>query len=174
MGAQNPLYPTPLDQAHWQMDKVTAILAWWGAAIATAVLAWDIYKWKRTGRPKLNVSVSTNMQMAGSSNPQKYLVFRVTNNGDKPTTLAVITYRFYESKPSRWRTSRSKGRGLFNPGNATTPLPYKLEVGEVWSGTAFQTPDIEKMAREGYLYIEVEDSSTLNFKKNARVRLLVD
>lgn len=42
--------------------KLTEIAAWWGAFIATLLLFWDIYKWKRSG-PIINVSASPNMKL---------------------------------------------------------------------------------------------------------------
>ena len=156
------------------MSNVTSALAWWGAIIATAVLVWDVYKWRKTGRPTLEVRANGNLQDAHSRNPQKYIAIKVTNTGDKPTTLALITFRYYKSKLRKWRKDKSLQRGFFNPGNATSPLPYKLDVGAEWSCIVDQTPEIEKMAREGYFYVEAEDSSTSKPMKFARTRFLLD
>ena len=156
------------------MDSVTTVLAWWGAAISTAVLAWDVYKWRRTGRAKLVVRANGHLQDAHSRNPQKYIVIKVTNTGDKATTLGLIAFRYYKSKPRKWLKEKAEQRGFFNPGNATSPLPYKLEVGAEWSCVVEQTAEIERMSKEGYFYIEAEDSSTPNALKNFRGRLLLD
>lgn len=157
------------------MDKVTSFLAWWGAVISTAVFVWDIYKWRKTGRPKLTVIANGNFQDAHSNNPQKYIVVKVTNTGDKPTTISGIAYKFYERKPRKWRKQQSRIRGFFRePISATAQLPYKLDVGADWSGWFLQTKEFENMAREGYLYFEAEDSLTFNAMKNPRARLLID
>src|SRR4051812_48329334 len=101
------------------MNSVTTFIAWWGAIISTAVLAWDVYKWRKTGHPKLVVRANGNLQDAHSNNPQKYIAIKVTNVGDKPTTLALITFRYYKSKPRKWRKQKAEQRGFFNPGNPT-------------------------------------------------------
>ncbi|MGH9928234.1 MAG: hypothetical protein ACREA9_03290 [Pyrinomonadaceae bacterium] len=156
------------------MRSVTAFLAWWGAVISTAVLAWDIYKWRRTGHPKLLVRANGNLQDADSNNPQKYVAMDVTNVGDKATTLALMTFRFYKTKPRRWRTQLADTRGLINPSRPTAPLPYKLDVGSRWSGLIFQTDEIEKMARTGYFFVEAEDTATQKASKFARGRLVLE
>lgn len=156
------------------MNRFTTLLAWWGAVISTAVLAWDVYKWRNTGHAKLSVRANGNLQDAHSRNPQKFIAITVTNNGDKPTTVALITFRYMKSKFQKWRKQKSEQRGFFNPGNPTALLPYKLEVGAEWKCIVDQTPEIERMAREGYFYVEVEDSSTSNWKKFARSRFVLD
>lgn len=156
------------------MNDFTTLLAWWGAIIATAVLAWDIYKWRKTGRPKLFVRANGNLQDADSQDPRKYFAITVTNIGDKPTTIVLITFRYLRSKFRRWPKQKSERRGLFNPGRPTSQLPYKLDVGAEWKCLMNQTAEIEKMVREGYFYIEVEDSSTSNSMKFARSRFVLD
>jgi len=156
------------------MHNVTVFIAWWGAIISTTVLAWDIYKWRKTGRPRLVVRANGNLQDADSNNPQKYVALDVTNVGDKATTLAVMTFRYYTTKPRRWRKQNAESRGLFNPLRPTAPLPYKLEVGARWSGLVFQTAELEKMARTGYFYVEAEDTHTQNASKFARGRLVFE
>jgi len=44
--------------------KVTDLANWWGAFIATLVLVWDMYKWKRSG-PIINVSASPGIKTVG-------------------------------------------------------------------------------------------------------------
>ena len=156
------------------MNDVTSVLAWWGALISTAVLVWDVYKWRKTGKPKLAVRANGNLQDANSRAPQKYIAITVTNNGDKATTLNQITFRYYKSKLRKWRNYNPLRRGLIHPANPTAPLPYKLEVGADWSCKVIQTPDIEKMAREGYFYVEAEDNSTSKSIRFARTRFLLD
>ena len=157
-------------------NNLTTFLAWWGAIISTAVLAWDVYKWLKTGHPKIVMSSNGNFVQAQSNSAQKFIVVRVTNNGDKPTTISLITYRYYETKPSKGHKQQPKERGFFNrPISATAQLPYKLDVGVEWSGMFLQTEEIERMAKQGYLYIEVEDTSTKSSAlKNTRTRLLLE
>ena len=44
--------------------EASEIAAWWGATIATLVLLWDIFKWKRAG-PVVTISASPNMTIVG-------------------------------------------------------------------------------------------------------------
>lgn len=157
-------------------NNLTTVLAWWGAIISTAVLAWDVYKWLKTGHPRLLLSAHGNFEQVQSNSAQKLIVVRVTNDGDKPTTISLITYRYYETKPSKGHKQQPKERGLFNqPIWTTSQLPYKLDVGVEWSGTFLQTEEIERMAKHGYFYIEVEDTSTkASALKNTRTRLLLE
>ena len=156
------------------MNNVTTVIAWWGAIISTAVLAWDVYKWRKTGRPKLVVKASGNLQDLDSNNPQKYVSISVTNVGDKPTTLCLITMRYYKTKPSRSR--EPDARGVFLEPLRPTPsaLPFKLDVGVEWRCLVFQTGELEKLTKEGYYYIEAEDTSQSDPWKFARSRLLLD
>ncbi|MFL6211185.1 MAG: hypothetical protein ACJ74W_20215 [Pyrinomonadaceae bacterium] len=156
------------------MDNVTTFLAWWGAIVSTVVIVWDVYKWRKTGHPKLIVRANGNFQDAHSVNPQKYIAIKITNVGDKPTTLSLITFRYYKTKPSKWRKQEADKRGFFQPLRPSAPLPYKLEVGTEWSAMIYQTEELEEMAREGYFYVEAEDTSTLNAIKNSRSRLLIE
>lgn len=156
-------------------DNLTTFLAWWGAIVSTAVLAWDVYKWLKTGHPKLVVSANGNFVLVQSNSSQKYIVVRITNNGDKPTTLSLITYRFYKTKPSTKHKQHPDERGFFSEAIGTTvQLPHKLDVGDQWSGMYLQTAKLEKMAKEGFFYIEAEDSSKASAFKFARTRLLLD
>jgi hypothetical protein len=69
--------------------KISDIAAWWGAAIATALLIWDLYKWRRSG-PHLEISVSPNMSTFGSAQMYgegPFVVLEVRNNGNRKTTL---------------------------------------------------------------------------------------
>jgi hypothetical protein len=156
------------------MNRFTTLLAWWGAVISTAVLAWDVYKWRKTGQQRLSVRANGNLQDAHSRNPQKFIGIIVTNNGDRPVTIGLITFRYFKSKFRKWGKQESEQRGLFNPGTPTAPLPYKLDVGASWRCVVNQTPQIEKMSRDGFFYVEVEDTSTSNWKKFARSRFVVD
>lgn len=120
------------------------------------------------------VRANGNLQDANSTNPQKYIAIDVTNNGDKPTTLVLITFRYYKTKPNRWRKNKSEQRGLFNPLRPTANLPYRLDVGAKWSCLVYQTKELEEMSKDGYFYIEAEDTSTSKSTKFSRSRLLLE
>lgn len=138
---------------------ITDIVAWWGAIIATTVLLWDIYKWKTAGA-KIRLLVQSGMQMIGD--PQRenltLVTSRVTNIGDRPTTITTIGFKYYKNRWQKIRNKPSQAYVVPNPAFNHQVLPYILEVGQEWLGGTNQTEDLEKMAKEGYLIMEVYDS----------------
>lgn len=143
--------------------------------MSTVIFVWDIYKWQKSVSPKLVIRANGNLQEANSKNPQTYIGIKVINTGNKPTTINWIALRYYKTKQSRWRKQKADKRGFFNELiRPTAPLPHKLDVGEEWSGLILQTEDIEKLSREGFLYFEVEDSSTSNVRAFSKTRFLLD
>jgi len=133
--------------------KLTEIAAWWGAFIATLLLFWDIYKWKRSG-PIINVSASPDMEPHGNIPDRlknKTLVFvQVVNSGDMKTTLTHLVIFHYSSFFKKLiKKKNMQGivvSALYNP------LPYILEPGELWQGGILQNKELEEMSRNGYLY----------------------
>lgn len=139
--------------------STTDIVAWWGAIIATLVLAWDIFKWRQTGA-NLRIFTKSGMKTFGIPTTQDdtFVTVRVTNIGDRPTTITVIGLRYYKN---RWNKLRNKVDQHFlvpKPSFGHQPLPYVLNVGEEWMGGVQQEEDLVKMARDGLVYIEVCDS----------------
>lgn len=143
-----------------------------GTILALAALGWDIYKWKTTGVPKLRIRASGPMISNDPGDRQQYISIRVTNVGDKPTTLTGLTYRYYKHKPSRFRKTQSEEQGFFNLFVITPPpLPFKLEVGSEWSHLLVLHGSTEEKARSGYFFIEIEDTTPTSSLKFARTRL---
>src|SRR5438132_12326882 len=95
------------------MNSVTTLLAWWGAIIATTVLVWDVYKWRKTRQVQLSVRANGNLQDAHSQDPRRYISITVTNNGDRPTTLGLVTFRCCESEFSKRKKNQPEQRGFF-------------------------------------------------------------
>jgi hypothetical protein len=156
--------------------ELTTFLAAWGAFFATAVALWDVYKWARQGRIELQITVTGGMVSTDRSDRSEYLSMRVTNVGEKPTTLQMITYRFFRNEPPKSFDVKPDEQGVFSdliPGKPGVTLPIKLDVGEVWSTAIFQPLNITRMAKEGFLYIEAEHSLGLKPLKNPRIQLLL-
>lgn len=85
--------------------KITEIAAWWGAVIATFVLLWDIYKWKRSG-PIIKISVTPNLKVYPSdplTNNKTWIHIMVTNSGNQPTTLTNLCGFYYKSRFQKFR-----------------------------------------------------------------------
>lgn len=141
----------------------TDVAAWVGAVAGMLVLFWDVYKWKTSGRPRLRVQASPNMQAVapgtGQFQEQPWVVVKVANTGDQKTTLTHLLGFHY----------RSRLHKLFrmNPANSffvATPafgqgLPYVLAPGEEWLGAVKQSKELEQLARENCLYCGVHHSS---------------
>ena len=106
------------------------IAAWWGAALATVVFLWDIYKWATSG-PRLVVRAFPNMVSAGSyweAQGQLSIFVEAINRGDKLTTLTNIAVFAYRSRLHR--LFRKKAHTLLppNPG-----IPHELDPGKRWT-----------------------------------------
>ena len=126
--------------------------AWWGAASGTLAVAWEVFRWHRSG-PRLEVAASPNMQYITpgvSIDETLYINVVVTNVGDKPTTLTHFCGHTYRNWFDRIRGKREKAF-VVNTG-PESPIPHKLEVGERWSAMTKQDKAIE-IAGDSLFYI---------------------
>ena len=140
----------------------TEAAAWWGASIATLVLVWDIVKWTRTGA-RLRVTVASEREAYGDW-PQEvldktFVVVEVTNVGDRKTELTHLFGIQYRSWLDRLRGKRAKVFLVQRPALAHQ-FPCFLQPGERWLGGVTQTPEIEEMARDGLLFVELHHSAS--------------
>jgi len=117
--------------------KITDLVAWWGAIIATLVLVWDMYKWKRSGSI-INVSASPNMHAFGnlpnSIKNKKYIKVEIVNIGDRKTTITHLVMFHYKSLFQKIRGKKDKSFFVATPALFPPPLPYLIEPGERWLG----------------------------------------
>lgn len=138
--------------------QATEIAAWWGAAIATVVLLWDVYKWKTQG-PRLVMRVSPNMEVWGdpSREGKTWVSVTVSNVGDRPTTMTGIGMEYYGNWYRRIRGRPDRAAVFPNPSDAF-PLPKILNPGEQWLGLVPQERadkdfNLEEMSRTGHVVI---------------------
>jgi len=112
----------------------TEIAAWWGAILATLILFWDVYKWKRQG-PKLVMRLSPNIHVFGDPLRENnlWVSITVTNIGDRPTTIKGVGMEFYTSWLQRL-INRTKTAAIFTYPNYDKPLPQVLNSGDEWYG----------------------------------------
>ena len=133
---------------------VTDVLAWWGAVVATVVLVWDIFKWFHEG-PQMAFKVRPEMCIVGDEEfeGKRFLVFDVANIGGRATTLTSLGFVYYANL---WQRIRRKADYYFvkNPGFEHA-FPHKLDVGELWTGRASQTGELDRMLEKGFLYASV-------------------
>lgn len=137
----------------------TDCVAWWGAIVATGVLIWDVYKWKSSGA-RLRLKVQAGMKMLGdpAREQETWVTVRVTNVGNQPTTITTVGLRHYASWWDYVRRKPAKSFIIPQPSLSHQTLPHVLDVGQEWLGGAVQTCDIETMAEDGRLVIEVYDA----------------
>lgn len=142
--------------------NINDIVAWWGAIVATLILIWDVYKWKRSG-PMLKVTARPNMRSMEKNSEGVYIIVEVSNIGDKSTTLTHLVGVCYKSRLAMFH--RKPNYSFFVPNTmSTNPLPFLLIPGDHWMGGIDQR-NLEKEFKEksikniSYLYCGVNDSS---------------
>ena len=155
------------------MNIITNIAAWWGAAIATSVLIWDIYKWTHSG-PIINVTASPNMKTFGKipNHPKdkKYISVEVTNTGTQKTTITHLMSSHYKSLIFKLIKNTDKNYAVLTPAFLAPRLPHILEPGERWMGGIEQNNELEKLSRNGLLYCGIYHSGS---KKPVMQRVII-
>ena len=134
--------------------SLTDIVAWWGAVTGSAVLLWDVYKWKRSG-PRLSVSVSSGMNIVGFIGIDSHDLFvtvKVVNVGDRATTLTGLGLLVFRSRLERLLHKHHRSGVVMNP--AIGKLPEVLNPGEVWNGAIVQD-EVNRYMADGRAYCAV-------------------
>lgn len=129
--------------------------AWWGAAIASLALVWNIVVAVRSGA-RIRVRASPNMKIYPEqpiTGDKTYISVTAVNHGTLPTTITHFC-GFYAQ--TFWDLMRGKKQHFIinvNAGLGKT-VPYVLAPGEEWSSLADQD-DIFKKAKGGFLYLGI-------------------
>lgn len=145
-----------------ELSRLTASdwAAWWGAIVATAVLVWDVIKWRRSG-PIIRMSVSGNMQtinMGPRFDGQTWIFASVVNGGARPTTLTNFSGVYYRSRLRRLLRLKPDQAFIVTSPEVSKPMPCTLSPGEKWDGVLLQTQQVETWATDGVLYVQVHHS----------------
>lgn len=150
---------------------LTTALAVWGAVVSTGVLVWDVYKW-RTAGPRLRLYARGGMKQMGSvyEGDKIYITAKITNFGDRPTTITLMYFEYYTSRWAMWRRKQHGPSYLIPEPSVAQPMPFKLKPGNEWIGMADQTADAETMARDGYFICCIAHSHT---PKPLRMRVVL-
>lgn len=124
--------------------SVTELAAWWGAIIATCLLAWEIYKHTSATR-----SISVELQPQG-----KGICVRAANHGHGTVTIRSLGVKYY---PGIWALIRNKcaREGIIAKPSITHSLPYRLAPGDTWLGLIEQDEDMRSMAANAYLMCDL-------------------
>ena len=141
--------------------SATDVAAWIGALTGTGALLWDIFKWVHSGA-RLKVSAAPNMTGVGGTalllGDKTCVTVEATNIGQSKTTITHVVGIQYKSL---WhRLARRKPLTtivVLNP--SPGKLPCVLDAGERWIGMIEQNEELERMSREGYLYVGVYHST---------------
>ncbi len=153
--------------------SASELAAWYAAIVATAVLAWDVVKYQRSG-PQIKGDAKANWESYGISETEgDSLTFvKITNTGDRPTTLVSWGLYWYPAGTSlsdkKTRKSFIVKGGLAGQGK----VPQKIEPGEVWTGVMKENEEYEQMLSEGTLMVglgfsHVEEEVLLKVTKSA-------
>jgi len=135
------------------------VAAWWGAALATFVLAWDIFKWRKSGA-RLGVKAGPNMQLPEDRLEMKHVFVEVVNRGDRPTTLTHLCVYQYASALDRLRGKRKASFLVPQPGGGAV-LPHELGSGQRWTALVNQAVLLSKVIETPrYLHVGISHSGS--------------
>ena len=135
--------------------------AWYGALVATAVFIWDCIKWSKSG-PQLKGEAHAGWRSFGfpGHNDQDLLFVKITNFGDRPTTLTSWGLYWYPAGASLSDKSKRKSFIMGSGLHGTGVIPSKLGPGDVWSGVSIEDRQVKEMLQTGTIYMAIGLSHT--------------
>lgn len=143
--------------------SATDLIAIYAAVVATGVLLWDVYKWRRTERVRLVGRVMSNAVLAGpgyADTGERWISLNVDNRGHVACTVThfyVVAYSGW----FQWMRGRSESNWLVNTiGTHGHTVPHFLEPGRYFVGMALQTEEVEQLSRTKRLYIAIAHSGS--------------
>lgn len=152
--------------------KWTAVLAVWGAVVATVALSWQFFLWVRSN-PRVHVQATMKESPTGDS-AEDWIEFKLRNRGGKPTTVEEIMFVSYGNWLGRLFhvPVRIENVWVRHPSDKTSPmmkLPVVLQPGELWKGSCYlgprnDVPHLDSSRRErlsvGKLYYRIRCAHT--------------
>ena len=139
------------------MASLTELVAWYGAVVASTVLAWDVFKWRRSG-PRLTVQIIPYYKPSLRYSDD-YIRIDISNVGEQATTLTAI-YGYNLTRLQILFRRRKKRLDMLYNQSDTDSLPIKLESGDAWHYVFLKTPLIDKMIEKKRFYIGTIHSSS--------------
>lgn len=136
-------------------EALTLAIAAYAAVVSTFVLGWDAYKWLNEG-PKVRITAQTGMKIVGGGqiDPKTYISATAVNYGDRATTITNLGFLYYKSWLRAYlRRGRSDGAFIITTPSQAQVLPYRFEAGAQWIGMCDQDDEVDRMIREGYLFV---------------------
>ena len=142
--------------------SATDATAIYAAIVATGALALEIRRWFESG-PRLTLSIISKAKTYGGVLPddKEYLVARVTNRGDLPSTISNFALHEYRSVFHRFFNRSSKSAIVPHPEVLGGPiLPHVCQPGTEWSGATTYNQELVDWASTGKLFVAVYYSHT--------------
>ena len=140
-------------------------VAVYAAVVATAVMIWDIYKWRREKKIKLYGTATSGMSAYGSAitpvtQGKTYVTVRVANQGSLPCVITHLWLVSHSNVFNRWRGKNNRAAFIADPVSAVTQcrLPFRLELGNEFTGLIEQNAELEEWSRKEKLYAGVVHS----------------
>lgn len=135
-------------------------------AIAFGVFALEVRRWFDEG-VRLSISVIVDAKFFGGieKDDQTYLAVTVTNRGSAATTITHMVLFNYPNTFGIWLPKRPRflarlfkkhlPKTFIVANTGEMRIPYVLEPGRNWHGTAVHTPDLEGMIAAGRLFVGI-------------------
>ncbi len=117
------------------------------------------------------MTVNTDMRTFGDPELEgrALILVSATNVGDRPVTLELLTFAWYDHWWNRIRRKPKNQYLVKNPGRGRE-FPYILKAGERWDGMAFQQDDTAELAAKGHLMCQLHHASS---KRPVRKRIVL-
>ena len=143
-----------------QQLTTTDATAIYAAIVATGALALEIRRWFESG-PKLTLTLMPNAKLFGGieSDENEYLCARITNRGDRPTTITNFALHQYRSLIHRLLNRAFRAAIVPRPQVVGgVALPHVLQPGTEWTGMAIYNAELIDWARTGELFVAIYSS----------------
>jgi hypothetical protein len=132
----------------FSMDGEVNLLALYAAVLSTFIAVWEILKWR--ARNAVLITCNSNMLFIPSPDDKKYIIVNVTNKGDTQTTITHFLGYYWPSRVDKILNRNVRAFVVNSP-----DVPKIIQPGEQWMGQAHQDENMEKMAKEGLLYMGI-------------------
>jgi hypothetical protein len=137
-------------------------IAVYAAVVSTAVMIWDVCKWRREKIVKLDGAATPGMEAFGSAvtpitKGRKYVAVRVANQGSLTCEVTHLVLLSHSNAFNRWRGKNNGAAFVADPVSSVTQcrLPFTLEPGKQFMGMIEQTAELEDWSRRENLYAGV-------------------
>lgn len=133
------------------LDPVAA----YAAILSTFIAIWEFLRWK--SRNAVSFTCHPNMILVPSSEKKTYIVANFTNKGQTQTIITNLGLYHWD----KWyhRFFRKKWKNFIVREDS---IPCTVQPGAIWKGMIVQDEKLEKMARDGYLYVVAFHSMAQN------------